>query len=145
MKKIFLILLLLPAVLSAQHQKDIPVHDPVMIKQDSMYYLFCTGRGISVWSSKDMTNWAQEKPVFDTLPWAVKTIRGFRNHIWAPDISFHNGLFYLYYSVGEGDKNHQLRVATSESPQGPYRDAGKPLRVPRQHRLEPLHRVQHQH
>lgn len=37
----------------AQHI-DVRVHDPVMIKQDDTYYLFCTGRGISVWSSKDM-------------------------------------------------------------------------------------------
>ena len=86
-------------------QTNIPVHDPVMIKQDSVYYLFCTGRGISRWSSKDRINWKQENPVFDTLPWAVRTIPGFRNHIWAPDISFHNGLYYLYYSVSAFGKN----------------------------------------
>ena len=65
------------AVNAQEYQTNIPVHDPVMIKQDSVYYLFCTGRGISMWSSKDMTNWKQEKPVFDTLPWAVQTIKGF--------------------------------------------------------------------
>jgi len=98
------------------YQTNIPVHDPVMIKQDSVYYLFCTGRGISNWSSKDMTNWIQEKPVFDTLPWAVQTIKGFRNHIWAPDISFHNGLYYLYYSVSAFGKNTScIGVATNKT------------------------------
>jgi arabinan endo-1,5-alpha-L-arabinosidase len=92
------------------------VHDPVMIKQDSVYYLFCTGRGISMWSSKDMTNWKQEKPVFDTLPWAVQTIEGFRNLIWAPDISFHNGLYYLYYSLSAFEKNTScIGVATNKT------------------------------
>jgi arabinan endo-1,5-alpha-L-arabinosidase len=94
----------------------IPVHDPVMIRQDSVYYIFCTGRGISVWSSANMKNWKREKPVFDTLPWAVQTIKGFRNHIWAPDISYHNGLYYLYYSVSAFGKNTScIGVATNKT------------------------------
>src|SRR5690242_19510923 len=109
----------------------IPVHDPVMIRQDSMYYIFCTGRGISVWSSTNMKNWKREKPVFDTLPWAVQTIKGFRNHIWAPDISYHNGLYYLYYSVSAFGKNTScIGVATnktlnSSSPDFKWTDHGK--------------------
>jgi arabinan endo-1,5-alpha-L-arabinosidase len=114
-----------------QNQSNIPVHDPVMIKQDSTWYLFCTGRGISVWSSNDMINWKAEKPVFDTLPWAVKTIRGFRNHIWAPDISYHDGFYYLYYSVSAFGKNTScIGVATNKtlhpgSPGFKWMDHGK--------------------
>jgi arabinan endo-1,5-alpha-L-arabinosidase len=104
------------AALAQSGQANIPVHDPVMIKQDSVYYIFCTGRGISMWSSKDMTNWKQEKQVLDTLPWAVRTIKGFRNHIWAPDISYHNGLYYLYYSVSAFGKNTScIGVATNKT------------------------------
>jgi arabinan endo-1,5-alpha-L-arabinosidase len=109
----------------------IPVHDPVMIRQDSTYYLFCTGRGISVWSSVNMKNWKREKPVFDTLPWAVQTIKGFRNHIWAPDISYHNGLYYLYYSISAFGKNTScIGVATNKtlhpsSPDFKWMDHGK--------------------
>lgn len=43
---------------------------------------------------------------------------------WAPEIAYRDGTFYLYYSVGHEDKNHQLRVATSARPEGPYRDQG---------------------
>ena len=108
-------LLLLQQGVFAQ-ASNIPVHDPVMIKQDSVYYLFCTGRGISMWSSKNMANWKQEKQVFDTLHWAVNMVKGFRNHIWAPDISFHNGLYYLYYSVSAFGKNTScIGVATNKS------------------------------
>ena len=109
----------------------IAVHDPVMIKQDSMYYLFCTGRGISMWSSKDMINWNREKQVFDTLIWAAKAVKGFRNHIWAPDISYHNGLYYLYYSVSAFGKNTScIGVATNKtlhpgSPDYKWIDHGK--------------------
>src|ERR1700760_2532672 len=100
--------LLISAGLSAQQigvgtvlpAAQTPVHDPVMIRQDSTYYIFCTGFGITVWSSKDMTSWKRERSVFEQPPeWAVKTIAGYRGHTWAPDISYHNGLYYLYYAV----------------------------------------------
>jgi arabinan endo-1,5-alpha-L-arabinosidase len=85
---------------------SISVHDPVMIRQDSTYYLFCTGMGISVWSSQDLIGWKKEKSVFDKAPgWAVQAVRGFRGHIWAPDISFHHGQYVLFYSVSAFGKN----------------------------------------
>jgi arabinan endo-1,5-alpha-L-arabinosidase len=93
--------------LNAQELKtDISVHDPVIIKQDSTYYIFCTGRGIAMWSSTDRVHWKTEKPVFANAPqWAVDTIPGFKNHIWAPDISYYNGQYYLFYSVSAFGKN----------------------------------------
>ena len=45
-----------------------PVHDPVMIKEKDTYYLFCTGFGISAFSSKDMKTWRTESPVCDQPP-----------------------------------------------------------------------------
>ncbi|MFD3002948.1 arabinan endo-1,5-alpha-L-arabinosidase [Pontibacter toksunensis] len=87
-------------------KQNISVHDPVMIKQDDTYYLFSTGRGIAVWSSKDMQNWKREEGVFSEAPaWAVEAVPTFRNHIWAPDISYHDGRYYLYYSVSAFGKN----------------------------------------
>ena len=48
------------------------VHDPVMIEENGTYYLFSTGKGISVKSSKDMISWQNEDPVFSEAPeWAV--------------------------------------------------------------------------
>lgn len=85
---------------------DIVVHDPVMIQQNDTYYLFTTGWGVSVWSSPDMKNWSREKPVFDEAPqWAVEAVDGFKGHIWAPDIAFYNGQYYLYYSISAFGKN----------------------------------------
>src|SRR5688572_28925339 len=48
-------------------QGDIRVHDPVMIKQDSVYYIFHTGRGISIKTSKDRIHWKNTGRVFDSL------------------------------------------------------------------------------
>src|SRR5688572_7181705 len=114
MKRIAALLVLVWAsgILSGQ---SIRVHDPVMFRQADTYYLFCTGAGISVFSSKDMMNWKNEKPDFDVPPaWAVEAIPGFKGHIWAPDISFSNGLYYLYYSVSAFGKNTScIGVATN--------------------------------
>jgi len=98
---------LLQLTVSGQNlRKEIPAHDPVMVRQDSIYYLFTTGRGISVWSSRDREHWKAEKRVFDTAPkWALDSVKGFNNHIWAPDVSFYNGKYYLYYSVSMFGKN----------------------------------------
>ncbi|WP_237586693.1 family 43 glycosylhydrolase [Pontibacter russatus] len=101
------LLLALAMGASAQDlQQNIRVHDPVLIKQDSIYCLFATGRGIAVWSSSDMENWRREDPVFPEAPvWAVAAVPTFRNHVWAPDTSHHKGRYYLYYSVSAFGKN----------------------------------------
>lgn len=81
------------------HVSQVLTHDPVMAKQGDTYYLFATGMGVSVMSSKDLKNWKFEKPVFDKAPqWAVASVKGYKGHTWAPDIIYHNGLYHLFYS-----------------------------------------------
>lgn len=96
----------------------IPAHDPVLARQDGAYYMFCTGPGIAVWSSRDRQHWTREKPVFATAPaWATQAVPGFRdNHIWAPDISYHNGTYYLFYSISAFGKNTScIGLATNKT------------------------------
>lgn len=78
------------------------VHDPVMIKQGNTYYVFSTGRGISVKTSADKINWKNAGRVFDstTLPaWYKTDIPAQDGSLWAPDIYYSNGKYHLYYSV----------------------------------------------
>lgn len=93
------------------------IHDPVIIKQDSVYYLFSTGWGISKFSSTDLMNWAKEKPIFETPPtWAIETVKGFKGHIWAPDILFYRDKYYLFYSISTFGKNNScIGVATNKT------------------------------
>jgi arabinan endo-1,5-alpha-L-arabinosidase len=81
---------------------DLQVHDPVMIRQGDTYYIFHTGRGISVKTSKDMHTWTNAGSVFDRdhLPaWHKDDIPEQNGHLWAPDITCANGVYHLYYSV----------------------------------------------
>lgn len=91
-----------PAVLLT----DVPVHDPVMIRQNGSYHIYCTGRGIASWSSADRIHWKREKPVFEVIPaWIMGVVPSFTNQFWAPDISFFRGKYYLFYAVSAFGKN----------------------------------------
>lgn len=136
MKPIFMLLLLFLGFnsIAQEYQSDISVHDPVMIKQGDTYYLFSTGWGIDVWSSKNRKEWKKEQQVFADAPkWAVDAIPGFKGHIWAPDIYFRNGQYYLYYSISAFGKNTSaIGVATNKtldpaSPDFKWTDHGKVL------------------
>ena len=109
-----------------------PAHDPVMIRQNGTYYMFCTGNGIAVWTSPDMKIWTPQKPVFAAPPaWAVAVIPNFKGHIWAPDISFASGQYSLFYSVSAFGKNTSaIGLATNKtldptSPDFKWVDHGK--------------------
>lgn len=41
---------------------------------------------------------------------------------WAPEVAHSGSQWFLYYSVGHGDRLHHLRVAVSDEPLGPYID-----------------------
>jgi arabinan endo-1,5-alpha-L-arabinosidase len=64
------------------------------------YYVVSTGRGISISYSRDLKDWRRIGRVFaEEVPrWARDKVPK-ANGIWAPDLSFHKGLYYLYYSV----------------------------------------------
>jgi arabinan endo-1,5-alpha-L-arabinosidase len=116
-----------------------PVHDPVVIKEKQTYYVFCTGgrtgQGvIPIRTSPDMRSWKAAGFVFESLPdWATRDIPMARN-AWAPDISFRNGKYYLYYSVSSfGSRNSAIGLATTRtldasSPDYKWVDEGMVLR-----------------
>ncbi|EHQ27289.1 glycoside hydrolase family 43 [Mucilaginibacter paludis DSM 18603] len=134
MKRCCCIILLLfsSTMLCGQTQQRISVHDPVMIKQDSLYYIFCTGRGVSVWSSTNRVDWKREKPVLATAPaWTLTEVPNTKaNDIWAPDISYEHGRYYLFYSSSVFGKNSSaIGLATnktlhSDSPDFKWEDLG---------------------
>jgi arabinan endo-1,5-alpha-L-arabinosidase len=116
------------------------VHDPVIMKEGGAYYVFCTGGGrggsgvIPIRTSKDLLSWTSSGYVFEKLPeWASKEIPGSRG-AWAPDISFYNGKYHLYYAVSTfGSRNSAIGLATNEtldpkSPKYKWVDEGLVLR-----------------
>ena len=102
-------------------------HDPVAAFCDGRYYVFTTGMGIM--SSDDLTHWRFEGRVLEETPeWAAD--KGFRGMPWAPDVQFHNGQYYVYYSYSHFGRNlSAIGVATNktlnpESPDYRWEDRG---------------------
>jgi arabinan endo-1,5-alpha-L-arabinosidase len=93
----------------------VSVHDPVMAKEGKTFYLYSTGPGITFYSSRDMLNWKEEGRVFKDDPaWARTVAPTFDGSIWAPDVHFHDGKYYLFYSVsGFGKNTSAIGVTTS--------------------------------
>lgn len=54
------------------------------------------------------------------IPWAGR-------QLWAPDVAFKNGTYYLYFPVKDKQDIFRIGVATSASPTGPFKAEAKPM------------------
>ena len=77
--------------------------DPAAIEGrngDTGVYAFATGPGVRILHSTNLVEWAGAGRVFEgAMPgWAGDAVPGSRG-VWTPDVSFHDGLYHLYYSV----------------------------------------------
>lgn len=95
-------------------------HDPSIVKRqaDGRWFRFCTNNNIRIDSAPEITGpWKIEGAV---LPPEGSVIRNLvpnqgPNNYWAPDVTFIDGVYYLYYSVSEfGFKDSEIGVATSD-------------------------------
>ena len=96
------------------------------------YYVVATGRGIPISYSPDLKEWTRIGRVFDedVPPWARAEVPR-SDGIWAPDLTFHNGTYNLYYSVSSfGSQRSVIGLATNktldlQSPDYRWIDQGK--------------------
>jgi GH43 family beta-xylosidase len=106
---------------------DASFPDPFVLRHEGEYFAFCTGhandgRIFGMLRSSDLVSWEEMPGAMEPL--AAGVAEG--ELYWAPEVSFYDGIFYLYYSVGN-EKLMHIRVATAAEPQGPYVDAGQKL------------------
>ena len=114
---------------SVQH-----VHDPAIFKHGDSYYLYSTNDGIPIRQSRDLVQWSFVGRVFEQQlpPWARAEIPGVEAP-WAPDLSFFNGRYHLYYSLSTfGSQRSAIGVATNATldpadPRYRWEDQGKVL------------------
>jgi arabinan endo-1,5-alpha-L-arabinosidase len=98
-----------------------PVRDPSLIRQGNTFYLFSTDDGasldgaIKIRCSSDLKAWSLCGQVFNSIPaWITQQIPGVMG-LWAPDISFFNGLYHLYYAASIFGTNRSL-IALATNP-----------------------------
>lgn len=106
--------------------------DPTVIKDVSSDYYYAYGTEdywttdykdhlIAIVKSKDLINWTYAGDAFASKP-TWKSDGG----IWAPDINYIDGKYYLYYAYSVwADGNPGVGLAIATSPAGPFTDQGK--------------------
>ncbi|HEX9918615.1 MAG TPA: glycoside hydrolase family 43 protein, partial [Pyrinomonadaceae bacterium] len=108
--------------LNPVYGRDFP--DPFILKHGGEYWAYCTGfwrdgRAFGVLRSPDLINWRE-------LDGALAPLPGEHPCYWAPEVTYENGRFLMYYSVGN-EKSMHLRVAVASHPAGPFTDSGRQL------------------
>ena len=91
------------------------VTDPDLVKEGDTYYLFSSGPGIEIRTSTDRIHWTAAGSVFpQAVPsWAAAAVPG-ATSIWAPDVSFFDGQYHLYYAVSTyGSQRSVIALATN--------------------------------
>jgi arabinan endo-1,5-alpha-L-arabinosidase len=108
---------------------NVESHDPTVIKEGNTWWQFYTGDYLKVKYSNDGANWNQGEPMF-TGPlswWSNYVVKSSSvNEVWAPDITYHNGRYWLYYSYSEFGTNNSLigLMSASSIAAGDWRDDG---------------------
>jgi arabinan endo-1,5-alpha-L-arabinosidase len=110
------------------------IHDPVIAREGDTYYVFSTGSRIIVICSPDLLTWEFCGRVFAANPAWTREVNPNLADIWAPDISYFNGRWHLYYAVSTfGTQDSAIGLATNatldpDSPDYAWEDQGVVLR-----------------
>lgn len=114
-----------------------PVFEPVLADpsvfrdpKSNMFYAYGTEddwadqngwRWVPILESANLVDWKYVGQAFCDKPsWKGE------GRIWAPDINYVDGQYFLYYSYSTwGDKNPGVGLAIADSPKGPFIDQGR--------------------
>lgn len=101
--------------------------DPWIVRRDGWYYLVeSKNEGISVYRSKVLTDPKRN----EVRVWSAPEEGWNQTHIWAPELHFEDGRWYIYYAAGSAGPpfiHQRSGVLQSEGkdPQGEYRSRGQ--------------------
>jgi beta-xylosidase len=107
---------------------DMP--DPTVLRWNGVYYAMGTtgngraddGRIFKLLRSTNLVDWQNLGGAL--IPPSDNSAYQY----WAPEATEMNGKFYVYYAMGGVEpEKFEIRVATSDTPQGPYTDTGNVL------------------
>ncbi|MEV6346558.1 family 43 glycosylhydrolase [Actinoplanes sp. NPDC051851] len=116
---------------------DPVAHDPTLIKEGRYWYEIITGDSATVTylpvrRSTDLVHWTFVGTVFDTAPaWVTAELGVTPRDFWAPDISYFDGEYHLYYAASSfGTNDSVIGLATTTSLEKPvWVDRGPVLRT----------------
>lgn len=119
---------------------DYPItHDPSIAHEGNMYYVFATTSNAAegqfpIRCSSDLLAWKLCGHVFDSIPAWIHEASPTTKELWAPDISYFQGMYHLYYAYSAfGVNTSGIALATNEtldpnSPNYRWKDEGLVLK-----------------
>jgi arabinan endo-1,5-alpha-L-arabinosidase len=118
-------------------QRETRVHDPSsIIKCKDTFWVFATGSGLISQYSKNLLDWQDGPVLWTNFPsWKAELVPQNRGHLWAPDIIYRNGAYWLYYSVSTLRKRESVialatnRTLDPRSPDYSWKDCGPVVRT----------------
>jgi arabinan endo-1,5-alpha-L-arabinosidase len=119
---------------------DYPItHDPSITREGNTYYVFATTANANkgqfpIRCSNDLLAWKLCGYVFDKIPAWIHEASPTTRELWAPDISYFQGKYHLYYAYSAfGVNTSGIALATNEtldlqSPKYHWQDEGLVLK-----------------
>jgi arabinan endo-1,5-alpha-L-arabinosidase len=123
---------------------DYPItHDPSIAHEGDTYYIFATTSNATegqmpIRCSHDLLEWKLCGYVFPSIPAWIHEVSPSTRELWAPDISYFQGKYHLYYAYSAfGVNTSGIALATNETldPQSPkyhWQDDGLVLKSTRE-------------
>ncbi|MDS0528499.1 glycoside hydrolase family 43 protein [Clostridium sp. SHJSY1] len=107
---------------------DVGSHDPTLARDGNTWWSPSTGKGLSMKYSNDGKVWHQGIQVFpkELSWWRKYAPKMGDNDVWAPDLQYYKGRYWMFYCVSEFGKNNSaigLMSCTSVN-KGDWRDDG---------------------
>lgn len=89
--------------------------DPWSIHKDGFYYyMHTTGKDLTIWKTTDLSKLGQAER---KTVWTPPATGPFSREIWAPELHFLRGKWYIYFAADDGqNRNHRLYVLENPSP-----------------------------
>lgn len=113
-----------------QNNLNVPAADPSVLYIDEgeeagWFYMYATtdalgATGFYAWRTQNFNDWQIVGPAFvpQRDSWALR-------NIWAPEVIYMNGKYYMYYSGSDRDTGAKgLGLAVSDHPAGPFIEYG---------------------
>ncbi|GGG96958.1 family 43 glycosylhydrolase [Silvibacterium dinghuense] len=101
--------------------------DPWVAERDGVYYYMqTTGRNLTIWKTRDVTDLRHAEK---TVVWTPPAAGPYSKEIWAPELHWLDGKWYLYFAADAGDNDgHRIWVlenASADPTKGAWTMKGK--------------------
>jgi GH43 family beta-xylosidase len=101
--------------------------DPWVTSRDGFYYYMnSTGSNLTIWKTRDVTDLANAQ---QKIVWTPPATGPYSHELWAPELHFLQGKWYIYFAADEGsNESHRifaLENSSSDPLQGKWTFKGK--------------------